>query len=686
MKTTLALLLPLALAAFAACGGDHAPDERVVERLAAFDGTDMPAVVPWTGGTYAVRVHFEAVTRDVCRDGPWSVRLTVDGIPQEAHRCEERSEATLRIPANCSEKVRRLAIELCVDARSWIEAARSDQEAGLVEVAGTWWTRGNLALALPAEDEKAYRFVVADTPQQQGLFFNHLSAFGVRSDEAVYSGVAYTPEPVPTPLEALPEGDGDPCRQIGDGGLRTPTFGELHALFSLRDAEAATVDGVTGLGFDGGRLFLPFAGACDRLSGTIAYRGTHGGYWGIGADPEGRGAVLFLSTEYAGLDYSAGKSLASVRCVKDTRMPAYLSHTPESAPSGAAVRLTVHTDPGDAERYSVGLLSEGGVERQDEATARQPAVVFDLPANESPDRVVYRILVDGDDTGQVFEQAGLAGYARYVSHAPQQAGYEAFTLTVTCRSDLDAFPVRITDGNGLDETVPASAAQPVAVFHVPENTSSQARTIAIGVNGADTGVRVVQQAPSAPVEQLSVVWSSGYITVREGNYAFSGERERGLYFKYGSRYGMTIDTPEPATGSSYSGTAYAPEPMQIPYAELPAGQVDPCTLVAPSGTWRMPTAGEWEELLGYGFDFEPGAYRCYTDGRQQVYLAPSGSIKEGGTGMLGTAFVRVWSSTPKTDTTYLTLSGGLSSVSSVFGVTVGAKAEAAMMVRCVRSR
>ena len=679
-------LLSFALFVTAACGDDPAAGERREERHAVFDGTDMPASLPWSGGMYEVRVRFEALTRDVSDERPWSVRIVVGGVAGEAVRCDEGTAAAVWVEENLTEAARTVAVELYADGAQWIEVARAQQEAGLIEVAGTWWARGNLALEMPVNGKQVHRFVVAPSPGEPGLYFNRLSCYGVRSDESSYSGVAYTPEPVPTPLADLPEGDGDPCRLIGDGGLRTPTFGELYALFGLRDAEPTTVGGMTGLGFDGRRLFLPFAGACDRESGAVGYRQTHGGYRGLGVDPDGRGVLLFMSAEYAGLDYDAGLSMASVRCVKNTRPPAYVSHTPESAPSGAAVRLTVVTDPGDAQCYPVWLRASTGGDIEAEATARQPTVCFDIPANGQPEELVYRILIDGSDTGREFVQPGLEGYALYISHTPSEAGYEAFSLTVRCRSDLPSFPVRITDGEVLDETVHATSAEPVATFGVPENRSDTRRVISIFVNGADTGAKVVQEASPVQQDKLSVVWSPGYLTVKTGAFGFAGEQERGLYFKYGSRYGMTIDTDRPASGSSYAGTAYTPEPVQVAYEGIPAEEVDPCSLVAPAGTWRTPTATEWDELLDCGYEFEAGTFRCYTDGEQRVYLTPSGSLKEGGVGILGSSFVRTWSSTPKTEDTWFTLSGGLSSASSVFGTTVGAKAETAMMVRCVRAR
>lgn len=685
-KKHFVLFFLCALSLTVSCGGDSVPDELQEVRYAVFDGMDMPSEVPWSGGDYTVRTRFSPVARSVTDDRPWSVRLVISGVAEPAIHLEEETEATLRVSENLTETTRTVVVELCSDAVTWTQVARAEQEAGLIRVTDTWWTRGNLTLRVPAADTEHYRFVAAPTPEEPGLFFNRLSRWGVRSDEPSYSGTAYSPEPSNIPLSDLPEADGDPCRSVGDGRLRTPTFGELRDLLERCDPEVTTVGGMPGLGFDGGRLFLPFAGACDRRSGTIGYQRSNGGYWGLGISPEGEGAVLFLSGEYAGLDYSAGTSMASVRCVKNTRVPTYVSHAPENAPSGAAVRLTVTTDPGEAEHYGVRLLASDGTDMEVVATAGQPVVGFDVPANQSHDRMVFRILVDGTDTGREFIQPGVTGYATYVGHTPQQAGNEAFTLIVTCRSDLESFPVRIEDGGKIDETVYATSAQPVARFQVPENTAAEPRVVFIYVNGADTGKSVVQAGSPVRPPEFSVVWSPGFLTVRDGMYAFAPERERGLYFKYGSRYGMTLNTAEPSSASGYSGTAYGPEITRMSYAEIPASQVDPCSLVAPEGTWRMPAAEEWRELLASDFDFMAGEYRSYTDGDQKVFLTPSGSLKKDGSGMLGSSFVRVWSSTAKDAETYLTLSGGLSSVSSVFSVTVGAEPEAAMMVRCVRAR
>lgn len=35
----------------------------------------------------------------------------------------------------------------------------------------------------------------------------------------------------------------------------------------------------------------------------------------------------------------------------------------------------------------------------------------------------------------------------------------------------------------------------------------------------------------------SVIWSPGYLTVKDGAYAFAGPKEVGMFFKWKSRYG-----------------------------------------------------------------------------------------------------------------------------------------------------
>lgn len=105
-------LLSFALFVTAACGDDPAAGERREERHAVFDGTDMPASLPWSGGMYEVRVRFEALTRDVSDDRPWSVRIVAGGVAGEAVRCDEGTAAAVRVAENLTEAARTVAVEL----------------------------------------------------------------------------------------------------------------------------------------------------------------------------------------------------------------------------------------------------------------------------------------------------------------------------------------------------------------------------------------------------------------------------------------------------------------------------------------------------------------------------------------------------------------------------------------------
>ena len=73
-------------------------------------------------------------------------------------------------------------------------------------------------------------------------------------------------------------------------------MGELEELASYCEDGVKTVDGMACRVFDGGKLLMPLAGACDTL-GSIGFKQTNGGYWGSGEDVEGHGSVMMLGTD-----------------------------------------------------------------------------------------------------------------------------------------------------------------------------------------------------------------------------------------------------------------------------------------------------------------------------------------------------------------------------------------------------
>ena len=161
----------------------------------------------------------------------------------------------------------------------------------------------------------------------------------------------------------------------------------------------------------------------------------------------------------------------------------------------------------------------------------------------------------------------------YISHSPSKATYEAFTLSVKCESDLASFPVVIKGSDGLELTQNGSKENPTVSFSVPENAGEE-RTLAIWVNGSDTGKSVRQEANPA-TNAFSVTWSEGYLTVVDGAYTFAEPKERGMYFKWKSKYGIKFEGTV-SSSTKYQGVVYGPDEQSIPnYADVPYGDVDP---------------------------------------------------------------------------------------------------------------
>ena len=136
----------------------------------------------------------------------------------------------------------------------------------------------------------------------------------------------------------------------------------------------------------------------------------------------------------------------------------------------------------------------------------------------------------------------------YISHSPSKAPYQAFTLRVKCESDLAALNVVIKGSDGLELTQNGSKENPTVSFSVPENAGEE-RTLAIWVNGSDTGKSVRQEANPA-TNAFSVTWSEGCLTVVQATYTFAEPKERGMYFKWKSKYGIKFE------GTVSSSTKY----------------------------------------------------------------------------------------------------------------------------------
>ena len=386
---------------------------------------------------------------------------------------------------------------------------------------------------------------------------------------------------------------------------------------------------------------------------------------------------------YSILDYDAvGTNMGMLRCVRNIPQPKYIAHTLPETIDYKAFSVSVETDPGEFSYYDVSVWGDDGTLTQAGATDSRPNVSVGIPKNDTKRDVKWRLFVNSIYTGVEFTQPAMADYALYVSHTPASAEYEAFTLSVTCDSDMASFPVVVKGSDGGEWSANGSKDNPTVSIAIPENTGEE-RTLSIWVNGTDTK-KTVKQGKKVVQKFFSVVWSEGYLTVKDGAYAFAAPKERGMYFKFKSKYGFAL--PDPLSDKpKYEGVAYGPEAATMAYADIPYGDTDPCSLVAPAGTWRMPTADELIELTADGSkEFVIDMYRLCSDGEQDVFLVPCGQ-STGSSLMLPTASL-MWSSDEGTagKARYLAWSNSATGKPTIS--TGGTNQTNSMMVRCVKAK
>ena len=100
-------------------------------------------------------------------------------------------------------------------------------------------------------------------------------------------------------------------------GWRLPTYEELHRLVNA-GGEWTAVNGVNGRTFGSKRnqIFLPAAGHSGLLSGMLYDVDRWGLYW---SSTQGTSTYtawsLFISSDYALVDYGSRRNILSVRCV-----------------------------------------------------------------------------------------------------------------------------------------------------------------------------------------------------------------------------------------------------------------------------------------------------------------------------------------------------------------------------------
>lgn len=616
MKKLFAFAICAAL--FASCTKDSGTDYIVTE----YDSTDIPQEVPYYGGTY--KVSFKTDIESRAKFENWQYRLHIGDKVTTEQVTSEIENIEVVIDTNYDAGYRYIAVETAPagDDAEWQTVLTAKQASALVKVGDYYWTKGNVAL-------RNGKFDIAEKSTDKGLYFFAGSKYGIPSDGA-YAGTAYTPEPVQVALADAKADEGfDVCKAISPK-LRLPSRGELENLAALGFfEESKVVDGIRSMSFDGSDMLLPYAGFMGLQYNEPTMVSSYGVYWGDGENFDGNNLIYVFNAAsempYSLIDFDrTGENTGSVRCVRNIAEPAYVSHSPESVADHKEFELTVETTPGDFKEYLVEVEASDNAYDKATVTATSPTAKITIPANEYIDSdVTWKIFVNGHFTGKTFVQPAMTDYVFYTSHTPTtKQTYEAFTLTVTCKSDRDSFTVDAKGSDNTNVSATGSKSNLSVALAIPENTAETERTFKIFVNGEDTGKSIVQEGKPAPKPELSVIWSEGYLTIKDGAYTFADKNERGMFFKWKSKWGV------PFNATAYQGKAYGPdETSYTKFADVPqTGDIDPCSLVAPAGTWYMPTKAQMEELGKVDHTIEAKKSLTITDGKQTLVFVPAGQM------------------------------------------------------------
>lgn len=565
--------------------------------ITEFDSCDMPEVVPFNGGEYTLKLKTHIETKAVIF-GPWQYRIDCGNESVQSGKVtEETTEISFAVKPNYDVAERKITIyfKKPFDLTNSIgdKVYESVQESAMTEMGQDGISYFYAKTNLTVKDEK---FALADKVSDPGHFFSHESVYGVPADNR-YQGFAYKPEKVEIALSDIEYGKGeDPCNALSPA-LRLPSQEELNnMLANLVADQIPEKDGVKGVSFAGSDLFLPFSGYINVEMGTLLGDNSYTALWGLGSDIEGNGNIYVVNTDYqyVYVDFER-KNLASVRCVRNIPLPFYVSHTPANLPDYSATTVEVTTNHGDYHHYTVSAIADDGRTVEAIATDGKATTTLKIPANNSSYDRIWYIYVNGIKSEGSFVQPCMKDYVKYFSHtptAPQGSG--AFVLKVTCDSDKDEFMVSAACGSeSYSET--GSKDKLTVSINIPENTSADKKVWEILIDGQSTGKSVEQAKASVPGE-LSVVWSEGYLTVKDGAYTFASPTERGAYFKWQSKWAIVYENP--TSTSTFPGKAYGPdETAYSTVADIPYGDADPCALVAPAGTWRTPSVADFNELF-----------------------------------------------------------------------------------------
>jgi len=572
-----------------ACSDDNTePTKKTEYTVTEFASTTIPETIPAEGGAYTMTFTTRTETRSqpvVPVFEPWQYRVTLgEAVGDAIAVTEPKTEVSVVIGSNYSKEPRAVVVEMAVteDAATpprWIRIVEAEQEPALKDYCVTEYDSTTIPETVPYNGG-GYKLgftTSIETRAADPIFVEW--QYRVTLGDKVGDPAAVTERTESIDVEIAgnyTENERNIVVEMADAGAEpqwtkivearqeaalvlTAGFYWAKGNVTLMDGKFAVADKMSDLGLyfrQGSKYGVPsdggsYAGTAytPLASGQISGKSQFGGYWGLGANYAGEGVIYVLNADYSMVDYDlAGTNMASLRCVKNIRQPSYVSHTPASVTDNASFKLTVKTDPGEFPAYEVDIEAEDGEIRSIDASPSETEVTLTVPKNDEVGNREWRLFINRVYSGISFVQPGKKNYVDYISHSPSKATYEAFTLSVKCESDLASFPVVIKGSDGLELTQNGSKENPTVSFSVPENAGEE-RTLAIWVNGSDTGKSVRQEANPA-TNAFSVTWSEGCLTVVDGAYTFAEPKERGMYFKWKSKYGIKFE------GTVSSSTKY----------------------------------------------------------------------------------------------------------------------------------
>lgn len=626
----LCIILP-----FSACSDD---DTAYVDNTIKYD-SEMSSHIDWIQNDYSINI-----TKNICTPNElfsYRVKIDDDIIKEEIDINKDIIEYT--VGENITPERRYITIEVKEGNSEWKIIKRGWQKAGLEKIGNNYWTKGNLTT-------NGEKFIISPNKTDYGLLFKHKSSMGIKTEGETYSGNIYNPKEQATELSSIAIDEKDPCIMASDGYLRMPTQGEMKSLIENMNDFPVENDGVLYWSAYEGKISLPFAGTCSD-KGILSGKNEFVSYWTSSINKDGKAAAFKMSINKeeleCDLEEQDRESFNAIRCVRNLELPSYVSHTPTELISEEGGEISITTKSGSIDTYSVELIANDGTTVSGTATTSEPTITLTIPKAKSYNIRTFTIYINGENSGKGIKQSGLTNFAIYKSHTPieETVSDKEFTLKVEIETDLTNIPIEIKEGSKSIETILVSKDNPTAEFKIPSNLTPKNKIYEIWVNGKNTEKTVTQERTSLNV--FDVEWSEGYLMVKEGKYVFGEKDEEPMFFKFKNSYAMPIG--EIYYGKDYLGYVFTPEKKEMKYDEIIANEgTDPCSLVEPMNTWRMPTSKERDNLYTFKTDITD-SYIQFKDDIKDIFFYYTGYLYQTSGSHLGEDQFKVWTSTEKED-------------------------------------